>query len=299
MYSRYNESMETKKGKLKKAFKSLYEDIKWISAICVENDLLVYSGHASLLIITAAFPFLTLIVSILNNMPQYSPQDLIDLINSILPDLPEIHSLVSRMIYNLKAQSSPFVTGVSLVITLWFASSGVSAIQAGMKRITLNSDRSRWDKPIALLYMFIFMAMILAQLVFQVFSNSITDAAEAIAGDGAPWISKMLEVFSLGELITNILLFFVILITYTYLPGGRRKLRDQIPGAFLAAVVSIVVSRAFAYFIPRLWTSSVLYGSLAALFLLIMWLRIIMYVLFVGQVINTVLKLKRDMNSVY
>ena len=270
---------------------------KWIYAVNVENDILVYSGHACLILIVASFPFLTLIVSFLNNLPQYQPQDLIDTICSFLPDLEIIRSTVSSMICNLKAQSSAFVTGVSLVLTVWFATSGVSAMQAGLKRVTLHSEKNRWDKPIAMIYTAVFIITMPAILVFGLFSNSIVDAEESLRSSLGIEIdnSSFLSLFRFSGLLTMAFSFIVLLLTYTYLPGGRRKIRRQVPGALVITIVWYLTTNIFSWMIPRFYHGSVLYGSLAALFLVIMWLRIILYAFFSGQVLNTVLYLHEYM----
>ena len=46
----------------------------------------------------------------------------------------------------------------------------------------------------------------------------------------------------------------------------------------------------FAFFIPRFYHASNLYGSLAALFLLILWLRFVVMILFAGGVLNRTLE---------
>lgn len=283
--------------KLKKLFEKIKYYGKWIYAINRENDIMVYSGHACLLIVIASFPFLTLIVSIVNNMPAYDPDDLIDALCHILPDLPIIQTTVTKMIYNLKEQSSAFVTGLSLLLTLWFSSSGVSAIQAGLKKVTLNCQKDKWDKPIAMIYTLIFIVIMPALLVFNVFSESIMDAEEDLASTLgiASYSSELLQFFRISSLITMAVAFVVILFTYTYLPGGKRKLRRQVPGALTVTVVWYLISHIFSWMIPRFYHSSVLYGSLAALFLVIMWLRFMLYALYTGQVLNTVLYLHANM----
>ena len=61
------------------------------------------------------------------------------------------------------------------------------------------------------------------------------------------------------------------------------------------AIVWYLTTNIFSWMIPRFYHGSVLYGSLAALFLVIMWLRIILYAFFSGQVLNTVLYLHEYM----
>ena len=43
--------------------------------IFLKNDVMVYAGHATLSLVTAVFPLIMLIISLLNMLPWYSPED--------------------------------------------------------------------------------------------------------------------------------------------------------------------------------------------------------------------------------
>ena len=51
-----------------------------------ENRMSIYSGYATLFIVTAIFPCIVLIISIVNLLPGYSTEDVADILLQILPD---------------------------------------------------------------------------------------------------------------------------------------------------------------------------------------------------------------------
>ena len=50
-----------------------------------ENKMSVYSGYATLFIVTAVFPCIILIISVVNLIPGYSAKDVADVLLQILP----------------------------------------------------------------------------------------------------------------------------------------------------------------------------------------------------------------------
>ena len=82
----------------------------------------------------------------------------------------------------------------------------------------------------------------------------------------------------------------VILQIYAVLPDTRRTLKSQLPGALLSVVCWFVFTKLFSSFIPRFYKASSLYGSLASLFLLLLWLRFVVMILFAGAVLNRILE---------
>ena len=97
-----------------------------------KNNMTVYSGNATLFIVTAIFPFIMLIISIVNLLPGYSTKDVADILFHILPDLDPIKELVESMITTLRNQSGGLLASAAAVTTLWSASKGVFAIQQGL-----------------------------------------------------------------------------------------------------------------------------------------------------------------------
>lgn len=274
----------------------LWDTVKWVFAIAAENDLSVYAGNATLYIVIAAFPFLVLAISLINILPNAGFDQLTGLILEMLPQVSEIQSLVLYILESLRTRSFGFLAGAAALVSLWFASGGITAVQKGLKRITLHADNSLLDKPIALLYTVIFLLLFPCLLVFQLFGTSIENIIVFLAArhnyiEAAVKIVDMMEV---SGIVTALMTAVILTLTFTYLPGGRRPFHQQLPGGILTAVIWIVFSRLFSVFIPILYSRNSIYGSLTALFLTLLWLRILMFIMFLGASVNTVLRLKAE-----
>ena len=277
-----------------------------------ESNMAVYSGNATLFIVTAMFPFIMLIISIVNLLPGYSAKDVGDILLQILPDLGPVKELVVGMVTNLKDQSGGLLASVSAVTSLWSASLGVSAIQKGLNKLDENdNDDGAADekdagikekgKSIAksilrrLFFTLVLVILIPALLIFEMLgdslANTICAAVEKLGPDKLSSIlSNIDSFFHVSSLVVMLLALLVIVQIYAILPEKRRTLKSQIPGGLLTGIAWFVFTKLFSFFIPRFYHASKLYGSLAALFLVLLWLRFVVMILFAGGVLNRTLE---------
>ena len=93
-------------------------------------------------------------------------------------------------------------------------------------------------------------------------------------------------------IVTVAAMLLVILLTFTFLPSGKRKMKKQLPGSVFSCIAWIFFTKAFGYFITRFWRMSSVYGTLAAVFLAAMWLKFIITFLFYGASLNRAIQVK-------
>ena len=261
-----------------------------------EGEMTVYSGNATLFIITAAFPFIMLIIAIVNMLPGYSPKDVTEMFFKILPDLDSLKEFVEAMIVNLKNQSGGILASAAALTTLWSASQGVAAIQAGLNKL----DGSQTGKGIlniikrlvcTLLMVVLFPALLVFEVLGESIKGVINDIMEKI---GLESIDSLLSsILDLSLIIIILAALVVILFIYAYLPAQKHSLKSMLPGTIFCVVGWIVFTELFAFFIPRFYHASSLYGSLASLFLALLWIRIIIMILFFGGALNKALQDKQ------
>ena len=94
-------------------------------------------------------------------------------------------------------------------------------------------------------------------------------------------------------LITIVVAFFVNLYFYTVRPKCKIKIRTQIPGAAIVALVWYLYSTFFSIYINNFNAYS-MYGSLSVVIVVLFWLYACMYILFLGEQFNYYLCLKRQ-----
>ena len=183
-----------------------------------------------------------------------------------------------------------------MLASLWSASNGVAAIQAGLHKLSGSEGSFVKKRGAALLYTLLFILLIPALLIFQVLRGSLRTLIVSLGRTlDLPEVARvLLKIMQYSGLITLAAMVLVILLTYTFLQGERKKLRFQLPGAVFTTVLWLVFSGVFEIFITRFWSASSLYGSLASVFLAAMWMKTITTILFYGEALNVALQKQRE-----
>ena len=270
--------------------------VKDTQRIYAENEMGVYSGYTTLYILMAMVPLLTLVIGLVNLVPTVDLEHFKSVMQELLPNVPQVQALLETVIANVNRRAGTLAVSVSVLASLWSASNGVAAIQAVLHKINGAGGSFVKKRGAALLYTLLFILLIPALLIFRVLRGSIENLAASLSNllnlpDIAGWVLRFM---SYSGLVTLALMVIIILLTYTFLQGQRRKLRYQLPGAVFTTLLWLAFSGVFEIFITRFWKASSLYGSLAAIFLAAMWLKSITMILFYGEALNEALLQMRN-----
>ena len=261
-----------------------------------ENEMSVYAGYTTLYILMAMVPLLTLVIGLVNLVPTVNLEHFRESMQELLPDIPQVQTLMTTVIANVNRKAGQLAVSVSVLASLWSASNGVAAIQAGLHKLSGSEGSFVKKRGAALLYTLLFILLIPALLIFQVLRGSLRTLIVSLGRTlDLPEVARvLLKIMQYSGLITLAAMVLVILLTYTFLQGERKKLRFQLPGAVFTTVLWLVFSGVFEIFITRFWSASSLYGSLASVFLAAMWMKTITTILFYGEALNVALQKQRE-----
>lgn len=272
--------------------------IKRTVEVFSKHEMSVYSGNATYYFMVSTVPLLMLIISIINLLPWFTVEDVSNFLMDSVPDIPQIRTTIVSIIFNLNRYSGTMVVSAFALTCLWTGSHGISALMVGLEKINHTQRKYIRTRLKAILYAVLFSLLIPSMLLFQMLRSSIEDL-----------ITNLFEVLMLPEIavrINNILeysgiitlaaMILIIVLTFTFLPSGKRKIRNQLPGSIFSSFMWAFFTKAFGYFITRFWKMSSVYGTLAAVFLIAMWLRFIMTFLFYGASLNRALQVKVSMD---
>lgn len=251
-----------------------------------KSRVTVYSGYATLFIVTAMIPFIVLIISIVRLIPGYSAEDVSGILLQILPDLESIDHLVIALITRLTEQVGGLLASVAAVTTLWSASKGVMAIQKGLNeldRVDESRDPFETDSGGITEKGFAYVYGVLRRLIATVTLIILIPTLLILKMVGDSVARKI------GAFVLLLIAFLMVLLFYAKLPKIHRTLKSQFPGAILTVLCWLVFTELFSFFVSRSYRYSHLVGSLAALFLLVMWIRYMVMIFFGGGVLNRVL----------
>ena len=137
--------------------------------------------------------------------------------------------------------------------------------------------------------------LIPALLIFEMLGDSIAGViCSAVKKVNPDVLNSTLQTidsfFHISSFVVILLALLVIMIIFAKLPAKGRTLRSQFPGALATGIGWFLFTELFAFFIPRFYHASNVYGSLASLFLVLLWLRFIVMILFGGGVLNRTLE---------
>lgn len=247
----------------------------------------VYAAQASFFLVISAIPLLMLIFSIINLFINIDQQTLLHTINSLAPT--EISGLLTTVINELfDKTSSVSVISITAVSTLWLASRGIMALYTGLNSIYHAPTRNYFYKRIlSVIYTLAFIAaLILAALLF-VFGNKL----EYFIGGHSETLMSIIQFLLKGKIII-IMAYLTILIAlfFTFLPKKKLSFKRQLPGAAFSAVGWIVFTFIYSIYINNFSNYSYVYGSLAAVVLLMLWLYFCMNIFLYGAQINKMIE---------
>ena len=81
---------------------------------------------------------------------------------------------------------------------------------------------------------------------------------------------------------------------YQYTPNRRLKFRDVLPGSLFSTAGWIIISIGFSFYVDNFANYSNLYGGIAAIFILMMWIYLSSIILLIGGEINATLAYENE-----
>lgn len=267
--------------------KKTADGIRRFAVALGEDNTGVYAAQASFFLVLSAIPFLLLIFTVINLFLDIDPQTIIHTVSGFAPA--KVSGFVSVIIGELfnKTSSVPIIS-VTAVSALWLASRGITALYIGLNNIYhLPKKNYIYIRVISVLYTLAFTAAIALTLLFIGFGSKIDEVLTARKS----FLSGIFHLLLKGKII----IFFVYLtlifaLFYKFLPSERQKIISVLPGAVFSATGWLGFSFIYSVYIDNFSDYTLVYGSLAAVVLLMLWLYYCMNIFLCGAQINKFLK---------
>lgn len=248
-----------------------------------DDEMSVYAAQASFFTILAAFPFLMLLLSLIQLIPVVSESDLLTVVVQLVPDT--LDALVIRIIDGIYSDSPMTILSVTAVTALWSASRGMLSIERGLNRVHGTTTRRSYllRRLVCSVYTVGFSIMCVICLVLLVFGDVLQKQFTRLI----PAMERIrFLILPARGLTTLAVLFVFFLAIYTVLPHKAIRIRSQIPGALFASVGWALFSIVFSIYFRYFSNYTVMYGSLTAVILFMLWLYFCICILFLGAEIN-------------
>lgn len=250
-----------------------------------EDEMTVYAAQVSFFIILSIVPFIMLLLTAVQMIPTVSNAKFMEVIVGLVPV--DYKSLAFRVVSDLSLRSPATMLSLTAITALWSAGRGMFSVARGLNRVHGHGEK-RWyviNRLICSGYTVVFMLVSIVSLGFLVFG----DRMQTFLVKRFPFLTgTVMHIINFRVLWILMIQLMFFLGIYTFVPDKKLKLREQIPGALFSTVGWMSFSFAFSLYFNHIGGKnySYMYGSLAAIVLLLLWLYFCICILFFGAEIN-------------
>ncbi len=251
-----------------------------------KQNISAFSASMAFFIFLSLIPMLILLCAILPFTP-LTEENLLELITGNIAE--SVKPLVVGIVADVYARSAG-VLSIAVIGTLWTAGKGVLALIRGLNAVNDVEENRNYVvvRSLACFYTLLMIIVVILSLVLMVFGNL--------------FVNLLLNDFPQTKLVFEFLMNFrfvfawVILtlffaLIYTFVPNKKMKFKEQITGAMFSAIVWSAFSWCFSIYIDLFGGFSI-YGSLATVIIVMLYLYFCMYIILIGAYINRYFKEK-------
>lgn len=253
----------------------------------IEDDGFAMASHVALSSLLAVFPFLifgTALASFLG-ASQFSGTA----IHLIFDTWPEAIAkpLADQVIQVLTIPRGGLLT-VSVLAAAYFASNGVEALRISLNRAYRMAETRPWyfTRLASLGY------VLIAVLIFAAISILLVAVPLVLnyARQWVPWLADTLDIISSWRIYgTLFMLTAGLMIVHLWLPAGRRKVLDVVPGVLLTLLSWLAGALIFAYYLTTFANYTATYAGLASVMIVLVFLYMISVIFILGAETNAAL----------
>ncbi|MBE5862308.1 MAG: YihY/virulence factor BrkB family protein [Lachnospiraceae bacterium] len=267
--------------------RKVWKKIRFFSKDMGRQNLSAFSASTAFFFFLSLVPMLIMLCTIIPYTP-LTEEILLTAMRGWIPE--KIFPLAEGLVKDVYERSEGLLS-IAAIVTLWTAGKGMLALMRGLNAIDdIKETRSYvWVRIVSSFYTILMLVMVVLSLLVVVFGNRFVDMLLYKMPKLQPLVALLMHFRFLAIWVLLTLLFIAI---FAFVPNGRLKLREQIPGAIFTAVGWSIFSWGFSLYVD--WTDYSIYGSLSIIVLVMLWLYFCMYIVMLGAYVNKFLKTEID-----
>lgn len=243
-----------------------------------DADLSAMSAQITYYLILAFFPFLIFLINLLS-FTTLSTELLFVNFNTLLPN--DTGRLIKDLLVQTLQAKSKSLLLISMMVSLWFASEGTSAVIRGLNESYGVQEKRNFLKLnfIALIATIGLTIMIIVEFTMLIFGKIIGTYVFELIGEKNTFVIIWSFLRYGIPLIVMLITFSLI---YKYLPNKKLKFMDVIIGAVFSTVGWVSISILFSFYVNNFANYEKVYGSIGGVIALIIWLNISTLIILLG-----------------
>jgi membrane protein len=243
------------------------------------------SAEIAFFLLLAIFPFMISVISLLGLIGSSSfihPEILISL-QGLMPDA--VYNFLSSILQEIASSQNITFLSVSMFGVIWAASKGFSVILKGLGLIyhTGKPVPSILLRLLGLVFALVLILTVLIIMILITFGDLLFNQLAVLSG--LEFLSGTL--LQIGRYIFSFL-FLLIIFSLLYHLVSRRKspFRYSLPAAAFTAGSWLIFSGVFSWYLNNFARYARLYGSLAGIMILMLWLYFCSIMILTGGIIH-------------
>ena len=248
-----------------------------------KKKVAVYAAASDYFLFMSLVPILMLLVSLIRYLP-FSQADLLAIFSNAVPD--SVYNVIRPIVNSIYRSGSAVIT-LSILLTLFSASSAMRSIMKGLDAVY---EVERRENVVvffarAAVYMLILVVIIILSLVVMVYGGVIIEHLHSHLGTSV-FVERL---FSLTKYMRYLLVLAILtlsfILLYRWVPAGKHRSACQWPGAVFCALAWAVFSWAFSLYVS-ISDKFGAYGYIGTIMVAMMWMYYCFMFLLIGGCIN-------------
>lgn len=253
-----------------------------------EHDVGKSAAALTYYLLFAMFPLLVFVSNLLGLLDL----DVASISKALMPIMPDdVVNLLEAYLYYVTDSSSQVMLWFSLVFTVWFP---FRAVKSLMEDVRIAYQLGKPPRPVLyairqFLFTIVFLVIILVLFLLAVLGRRFVSTVTAWLGiDDILNISPVF--LNLWQYLRFVLLAAIMCavlgLLYAASQDKRQATKTIMPGVAIAMTAWLVVSIGFSIYVENFANYSVIYGTLGAVIVLLMWLYMTSFILILGAEYN-------------
>jgi membrane protein len=258
----------------------------------IADDGWAIASHIALSALMSMFPFflvLTAIAGIFGS--KYLADEAARLLLDAWPE--EVSAPIAYEIHSVLTGANGRVLTVGVFLALYFSSSGIESLRIGLNRAyNMVDPRPIWLLRLESIGYVVVAAIALLALSFLVV---LAPVMWRTAVRYLPGLEQFSDIVTFARLaIATVLLIVTLFLVHLWLPAGRRRIREIIPGILTTLVLWLATGVLFGrYLSDYAFTYSIYYAGLASVMIALVFLYFNACIFIYGGELNAVIEKAR------
>ena len=257
------------------------------------DDGWAIASHIALSALMAMFPFFIVLTALAAFIGNRNLADQVaDLLLETWPD--QVAGPIIGDVHNVLTTSRGDVLTIGVALAVFFSSSGIESLRIGLNRAYGMTERRNW-----MLLRLESIAYVLVGAVAMLalgFLIVLWPLIFATARKYAPWLAQIEDSFTFWRYgIASAVLIIALVLVHKWLPAGRRRFGEIIPGILATLGLWLVAGIAFGRYLAEFaYTYVSYYAGLASAMIALVFLYYTAMIFVYGGELNAALKRLRE-----